>query len=73
MIAKVLSATVIGLNAELIEVETDVSNGLPATIIVGLPDTAVQEARERVMISPAEWRAGVSVQFFPEVKRPWSL
>src|SRR6267378_3268023 len=48
MIAKVLSAAVIGLDAALIEVEADVSNGLPATIIVGLPDTAVQESRERV-------------------------
>src|SRR3954465_2789737 len=48
MISKVFSASVIGLDAELIEVEADVTNGLPATIIVGLPDTAVQESRERV-------------------------
>src|SRR6185295_8175780 len=48
MIAKVFSAAVIGLEAELIEVEADVTNGLPATIVVGLPDTAVQESRERV-------------------------
>lgn len=48
MIAKVLSAAVIGLDAEIIEVEAGVSNGLTATIVVGLPDTAVQESRERV-------------------------
>ncbi|HVY67292.1 MAG TPA: magnesium chelatase domain-containing protein, partial [Patescibacteria group bacterium] len=48
MISKVLSASVIGLDAELIEVEADVTNGLPATVVVGLPDTAVQESRERV-------------------------
>src|SRR6185503_2854838 len=48
MIPKILTATVIGLDAELIEVETDVANGLPATIVVGLPDAAVQESRERV-------------------------
>jgi magnesium chelatase family protein len=48
MIAKVFSASVIGLEAEIIEVEADVTNGLPATIVVGLPDTAVQESRERV-------------------------
>ena len=48
MISKVLSAAVIGLDAEIIEVEADVTNGLPATIVVGLPDTAVQESRERV-------------------------
>ena len=48
MIGKVFTASVIGLAAEQIEVEADVSNGLPATIIVGLPDAAVQESRERV-------------------------
>lgn len=48
MIAKVLTATVIGLDAALIEVEADVTNGLPATVVVGLPDAAVQESRERV-------------------------
>jgi magnesium chelatase family protein len=48
MISKVLSAAVIGLDAELIDVEADVTNGLPATVVVGLPDTAVQESRERV-------------------------
>lgn len=48
MISKIFSAAVIGLEAAIIEVEADVSNGLPATIVVGLPDTAVQESRERV-------------------------
>ena len=48
MISKIFSAAVIGLDAELIEVEADVTNGLPNTIIVGLPDTAVQESKERV-------------------------
>lgn len=48
MTAKVFSATLVGLNAALVEVEVDISGGLPKTIIVGLPDTAVQEARERV-------------------------
>ncbi len=48
MIAKILSATIVGLDAEIIEVEAGVSNGLTNTIIVGLPDTAVQESKERV-------------------------
>ncbi len=48
MISKVFSAAVLGLDAALVEVEADVTNGLPATIVVGLPDTAVQESRERV-------------------------
>lgn len=48
MLKKVYSAAVIGLSAELVEVETDISPGLPATVIVGLPDAAIRESRERV-------------------------
>ncbi|MBT9176088.1 MAG: Competence protein ComM [Firmicutes bacterium] len=48
MLAKVLGSTVYGLEAYLVDVEVDVSLGLPAFDIVGLPDTAVREARERV-------------------------
>ncbi|MDD4876097.1 MAG: YifB family Mg chelatase-like AAA ATPase [Dehalococcoidales bacterium] len=48
MLAKVLSCAVIGLEGAIIEVEVDISPGLPSFTIVGLPDTAVQEARERV-------------------------
>jgi len=46
--AKVYSASLLGLEAAPIEVEVDISGGLPKTIIVGLPDAAVQEAKERV-------------------------
>lgn len=48
MIAKVLSAAVIGLESRIIEVETNVSYGMPHFDIVGLPDKAVQESKERV-------------------------
>ncbi|MBI4363665.1 MAG: YifB family Mg chelatase-like AAA ATPase [Candidatus Doudnabacteria bacterium] len=48
MTAKVYSAALVGLDAEVVEVEVDILGGLPRTIIVGLPDAAVQEARERV-------------------------
>lgn len=48
MLAKALSCAVVGLESALVEVEVDLSAGLPAFAIVGLPDTAVQEARERV-------------------------
>lgn len=48
MSSRVLSAAVIGLDSELVEVEADVAPGLPNFLIVGLPDTAVQESRERV-------------------------
>lgn len=48
MFAAVFGMSVIGLQAHLIRVEIDVSNGLPGFEIVGLPATAVREARERV-------------------------
>ena len=48
MLAKVRTCAVVGLDGYIVEVEVDISPGLPAFTIVGLPDTAVQEARERV-------------------------
>ena len=48
MLAKVKTAAIIGLDGHLVEVEVDISPGLPSFAIVGLPDAAVQEARERV-------------------------
>ncbi len=51
MVHKVLTATPNGYQASLVEVETDVSNGLPTTIIVGLPDTMVQESKERIRVA----------------------
>lgn len=48
MVNKVTTATVIGLDAYKITVEIDVINSLPGISIVGLPDTAVNEARDRV-------------------------
>jgi len=47
-LAKIKSAASIGLEPILIDVEVDISNGLPSFLIVGLPDKAVDEARERV-------------------------
>ncbi len=49
MLAKIFSGAIIGLEATLVEVEVDIaSQGLPAFTIVGLPDKAVDEAKERV-------------------------
>jgi len=48
MLARVFSCAVIGLEGVIVEVEVDYTNGLPGVTIVGLPDTAVQESRERV-------------------------
>lgn len=48
MVNKVTTATVIGLESYIVDVETDVINSLPAIVVVGLPDAAVNEARARV-------------------------
>src|SRR5947209_9057881 len=48
MLAMVLSCAVVGLDGALVEVEVDLAQGLPAFTIVGLPDAAVNEAKERV-------------------------
>jgi len=48
MLARVFSCAVAGLEGVIVEVEVDYTNGLPGVTIVGLPDVAVQESRERV-------------------------
>ena len=48
MLATVRSCAVVGLEGALIEVEVDISQGLAKFVIVGLPDAAVNEAKERV-------------------------
>lgn len=48
MPSKVFSAAIVGLDAQIIEIETDVSYGLRCFTIVGLPDKAVEESKERI-------------------------
>jgi magnesium chelatase family protein len=48
MLARIFSCAVIGLDGVVVEVEVDTGLGLPGMTIVGLPDAAVQESRERV-------------------------
>ncbi|HEX9303801.1 MAG TPA: YifB family Mg chelatase-like AAA ATPase [Thermoanaerobaculia bacterium] len=48
MLARVHSAASFGIEARVLDVEVDVSSGLPSFTIVGLPDPSVREARERV-------------------------
>lgn len=48
MYSKVLSMGIIGMDAHQILIEADISQGMPAFDIVGLPDLAVRESRERV-------------------------
>ena len=48
MLATVLGSSVIGIDGRLVEVEVDITRGLPSFTIVGLPETAVKESKERV-------------------------
>jgi magnesium chelatase family protein len=48
VLAKVLSSAVLGIDAYRVEVEVDISSGLPSFATVGLPEAAVKESRERV-------------------------
>ena len=48
MLSKINSMALHGLDGYLIDVQVDVSNGMPCWEIVGLPDTSVKEAKERV-------------------------
>jgi magnesium chelatase family protein len=47
-LARTHSVALVGVQGHLIEVEADIAQGLPATILVGLPDTALREARDRI-------------------------
>ena len=47
-LARTYSVALVGVEGHLIDVEADIAQGLPATILVGLPDTALREARDRI-------------------------
>ncbi|GAF51383.1 hypothetical protein RW1_097_02590 [Rhodococcus wratislaviensis NBRC 100605] len=53
------SVAVTGVDGQLVEIEADIGRGLPAVHLVGLPDTALQEARDRIRAAVAnsgeEW------------------
>ena len=48
MLANVVSAAIVGVDAHLVDVEVDIAAGLPQFSIVGLPDASVRESRDRV-------------------------
>ena len=48
MVSIVKCSTLCGVDGIITDVETDISNGLPSFEIVGLPDSAVKESKERV-------------------------
>jgi len=51
VLAKILSAALVGLDAHVVEVEVDIGGGLPQFSVVGLPDATVRESRDRVRAS----------------------
>ena len=51
MLSTIISGAVYGVQSHLIQVEVDVSQGLPCFQIVGLPGSEVREARERVKVA----------------------
>ena len=49
MFSQILSASTFGVNAFIVQIETHVENQLYSFTVVGLPDNAVRESRERVI------------------------
>ena len=47
-LGRAFSVAVRGLEGEIVEIEADITSGLPGVHLVGLPDTALQESRDRV-------------------------
>jgi len=58
-LARTYSVALIGVNGQVVEVEADITNGLVGMILIGLPDTALREARDRIRAAIAnsgeEW------------------
>ena len=52
MVARINTIAFQGVDVQSIDVQVQISNGLPAFTIVGLPDKAVAESKERVMTRP---------------------
>lgn len=82
MPSKVYSGAIVGLDAQLVEVEIDVSHGLRSFTIVGLPDKAVEESQERIesaiknskLLSPHQRTFRVLVNLAPaDLKKEGSL
>ena len=48
MFSRIKSVGIFGMDSYMIEIEADISTGLPAFDIVGLPDAAVKESRDRI-------------------------
>ena len=51
MYSKTITCSLLGLTGKAIEVESDITTGLPNFLIVGLPDSSIKEAKERVRVA----------------------
>lgn len=51
MLSKIKSIALNGLEGKLVEIQTDISNGIPEFEIVGLPDMSVKEAKKRILVA----------------------
>ena len=60
MLSKVKSISLIGLEGNLIEIQVDISNGIPEFEIVGLPDTSVKEAKKKNKNSNKKFKIWIS-------------
>jgi magnesium chelatase family protein len=49
MLTRLNAAALIGIDAMMVAVETNVTGGIPSFIVVGLPDNAIKESRERIL------------------------
>jgi magnesium chelatase family protein len=47
-VARTHSIALVGVEGHPVEIESDIENGLPGLLLVGLPDTALREARDRI-------------------------
>ena len=46
--SRTYSVALVGLSGHIVDVEADISQGLPGFVLLGLPDTALNESKERV-------------------------
>ena len=68
MLACVRTAAVFGVEAAPVQVEVDVSFGLPTFTMVGLPDTSVRESRDRVRSAISQF--GIRIPASPHHRQP---
>ena len=60
MLSKIKSIALNGLDGKLIEIQTDISNGIPDFEIVGLPDVSVKESKKRIKAAIKKFERRIS-------------